>query len=287
MKKFIIISILNLAVGLSACTERKAESYAESGVDSATVESEDLPKNRQFVRTAQLNFRVKDVQKTTNDITELTKKWGGFVTNSTMSSNVTSSQDVTISQDSLMRNETFELSNQITLRIPTAYFDEALVALQPYILFMENQSIGADDVSLELLASQMRKSRFSNFEKKYKQELKKGTNLKDTAPVTENLYSIQSEADARQIETLALKDNLAYSTLNVHIYQPAQVHREVIANLNSEAFNRPNFGVSLISRLNDGWYLFQDLILFFTRFWMLLILGGLGYWGFRKMKKVA
>ncbi len=292
MKKYIIISTISLAIGLVSCAENKSESGAESygtaALDSASVTMEgdiSLPAKRQFVRTAQLNFRVKDVQKTTNDITELTKKWGGFVTNSTMSSNVISSQDVAISQDSLMRNETFELSNQITLRIPTVYFDEALVALQPYVLFMESQSIGANDVSLELLASQVRKSRFSNFEKKYNQEIKKGTNLKETAPATENLYNIQSQADTRRIETLALKDQVAYSTINIHIYQPAQVHMEVIANLESEAFKRPNFGVSLIESINQGWYLFQDLVLFFTRFWMLLVLGGLGYWGFRKMKK--
>ncbi len=270
---------------LNACSESKSEasfSAETSSADSANIAANGdvlLPNERKFVRTADLRFKVKDVQNASSQVRQLAESIGGFTTHSTLSSQVIDSHEIALSEDSVLRNQSFERNSDIIVRIPTPYFDIFLEKLRPLMLYLDSQQLSANDVSLMLVASDLRKKRFSQFEKKYtKQVQAKAKGLAETATAEENLYAIQSEADNKQVETLQLKDQLAYSTVNLHIYQAIQLHHELLPNIDNQHIFRPNVFVGLWGSIKQGWYLFEDLVLLVAKLWVLFLLGGIGYW---------
>jgi Domain of unknown function (DUF4349) len=277
------------AVLLSNCSgEKKSEamSFAESMADSASVAASsgsigglDTPEKRKFIRTADVRFKVKNVQNATNVIIDVVQKYGGFLTHSELSTQTLDINEVELSVDSVLKNKSYEMANDITLRIPNQYFDKTLRELQPLMSFLERQTISADDVSLSLMTSDLRKNRYANFEKKYSKSIEtKGKKLGETANAQETLFNYESEADANKISTLGLQDQVNYSTISLHLYQPVSVMQEMLPNISNVHAFKPNLFVRIWQSVKDGWYILEEIIVGITKLWFLFVLSFGGYW---------
>jgi Domain of unknown function (DUF4349) len=277
---------------LSNCSgEKKSEAmeFAESTADStsiapssANVDGLETPEKRKFIRTADVRFKVKNVQNATNVVTEVVQKYGGFLTHSELSTQTIDINEVELSADSVLKNKSYEMSNDITLRIPNQFFDKTLRELQPLMTFLEKQSISADDVSLSLMASDLRKERYANFEKKYSKSIEtKGRKLGETANAQETLFNYESEADVNKISTLGLRDQVNYSTITLHLYQPVSVVQEMLPNIGNIHAFKPNLFVRIWQSVKDGWYILEEIIVGITKLWFLFVLGFGGYWLFK------
>ena len=98
-QKMVIATIIFAGL-LSSCKKSESVGYAENAeiaVDSASVVSDSISmaasqniKDKQFIKTADVNMEVKNVYESTISIEKYLKEKGGFVTNSNLKSNIIS-----------------------------------------------------------------------------------------------------------------------------------------------------------------------------------------------------
>jgi hypothetical protein len=284
-----------IAFMFTNCSEKNSESTATDSVaisDESTFIPADagkplLPQDRKFIRSADVKFKVKNVQLASNVVEDLVDKYQGFTTKSELSSKILNINEVEVSQDSILQNKSYEVSNEISIRIPNETFDKTLREIQPLMEFLDSKSISAEDVSLSLMSSELRKKRYSKFEKRYEKAIEsKGKKLTETAASEETLFNHQANADDNQIQTLQLKDNVNYSTITLHLYQPVSVVQEVLPNLeNTHAF-MPNLFIRLWQSVRTGWYIFEEVLVGITKLWLLILIAFVGFWYYRKNKKL-
>jgi hypothetical protein len=145
--------------------------------------------------------------------------------------------------------------------------------------FLEYKKVSADDVSLNLLASDLRKKRFSAFENRYKNEIAtKGKKLVETTQTEEKLLDYQTQADINKVETLNIKDQVNYSTLVIELYQPVTNMIELSPNMDNDFAYQPHFLRRIWQSLRTGWFVFEEVLVFLTKFWMLILLLTGGFW---------
>lgn len=290
------IMVATTMVIFTGCTEKKAEitlageEFADS-VSASTFPSEtnDFAK-RKFIKTGSLRFKVKNVQEASNRIEDIVEKYDGFITHSELSSNITQVNEVEISEDSVLLNKAYEMSNKITLRIPNQNFDKVLREIQPVMTFLEYKKVSADDVSLNLLASDLRKKRYSEFENRYKHEIAtKGKKLAETTNSEEKLFDYQTQADINNVETLSIKDKVNYSTVEIEVFQPISNMIELQPNMDNDFAYQPHFLRRIWQSFRTGWFVFEEVLVFLTKFWMLILVLTSGFWLYKvyfKARKV-
>jgi Domain of unknown function (DUF4349) len=287
----LLTASLVIAFMFTNCSEKKAESTANDSVnvmDESAFTPADagkplLTQDRKFIRSADVKFKVKNVQLASNVVEDLVDKYQGFTTKSELTSKILNINEVEISQDSILQNKSYEVSNEISIRIPNETFDKTLREIQPLMEFLDNKSVSAEDVSLSLMSSELRKKRYSKFEKRYEKVIEtKGKKLTETASSEENLFNHQANADDNQIQTLQLKDNVNYSTITLYLYQPVSVVQEMLPNLeNTHAF-MPNLFVRLWQSVRAGWYIFEEILVGITKLWFLILIGFIGFWLYKR-----
>jgi hypothetical protein len=75
------------------------------------------------------------------------------------------------------------------------------------------------------------------------------------------------------------------STFTLHIYQDERIVQEMVANEKSIAFYRPNIGLQILDSLKTGWFMLEGKLIFIISIWPLLLIGFLGYFGYKKCKQ--
>ncbi len=277
----------------TGCSEQKAETtdlieMSDSlAINGATTSLEPFEK-RKFIKTADLRFKVKNVQDATNKIEDIAEKYEGFITEAELLTNVIKTNEVEISEDSVLHNKAYEITNQITMRIPNQYFDKVLREIQPVMTFVERKRIAADDVSFSLIASDLRKKRFSKFENRFEKEIEqKSKKLVETTASEEKLLDYQTQADNNKVQTMSLNDQVNYSTLTVELYQPVTNTVEMLPNMENPFAYQPNLFLRIWQSVRTGWFLFEEVLIFVTKLWMFMLLALCGYWLYKVYFKTS
>lgn len=280
----LFVIVIYAMLMFTSCSEQKAETtdlteMSDSlAVNGATTSLEPFEK-RKFIKTADLRFKVKNVQDATNKIEDIIEKYNGFITEAELLTNVIKTNEVVISEDSVLHNKAYEITNQITMRIPNQYFDKVLREIQPVMVFVDRKRIAADDVSFSLMESDLRKKRFSKFEKLYEKEIvEKGKKLVETTDSQEKLLDYQTQADHNKVQTMSLNDQVNYSKLTIELYQPVTNTVEMLPNMENPFAYQPNLFLRIWQSVRTGWFLFEEVLVFITKFWIFIVLGLGGYW---------
>ncbi len=269
------VSVWALLAGLylSGCSSHKAEetfkqeASADYTASKATVEADTASINpaiepgRQFVRTADLKFRVKDVARTTHTIEMLTGKYGGFITQNHLSSAEVNTFSVQISADSLLETTEYRVENNLSLRVPNPYLDELLHELGNQVTFLDYRIVNADDVSLQLLENKLRIKRADQAGQRVEQAIDhRGKKLGESLQGEGDLLALQGQADASTLQNLSLTDQVNYSTVKLNLYQRTTTLQEKVA----VPIVIPAYKPSLASQLTDaflsGWSILEALL---------------------------
>lgn len=294
MKNYSKLGLATLLLVMAfACKQATAsdEASSEMTTDSKAVISsnaavEKSDSNRRFIRTADIKFKVKNVAKSTYAIENSVAKFGGFVTYSDLKSTITSQLETKISQDSVLETTKFIVDNKIIFRVANTQLDTVLKSLVKEVAFLDNRLIKADDVALGLMANKLAQNRSSNHEARLEKAIdNKGKKLGDINKAEDNLLEKQSQNDAARLQNLSLEDQVSFSTVTLYLYQRETTTHEMLINEKSVYSYRPNIGLQIIESLKTGWYLLETIIAFVTQLWALILLGILGYLGFKKYTK--
>lgn len=289
-----VLLISSLLLGLNACS--KNPESADAPAASAEMQSvaaptspppaqadktQDVPdvlvsnqanpveQNRQLVKTATIEFEVKDVYQTALQLEQLSSEFSGFVEQKEIQKQV---------EDQFNRSNTdgsqsvfYKIRPQahMVVRIPSEQTVRFINTLSKFMLFLNTQRYEAKRLQLKLL------------EEKLAQQANAGAsvNAKGTS---------QLAADIAALTQQEVQDRLSYSTIQLDFSQVATVHQTQDIQLEVVAKQQEPF----LSRIGHSIYLggvgFLDFIvqaMLLWPLWLMIIIGVL-VWKYKKRQQV-
>ncbi|WP_231388369.1 DUF4349 domain-containing protein [Sphingobacterium hungaricum] len=277
MKKiFIAMAVASSLVFACQNAEKYDSSNAstEAILDSNSMDSIDEAK---IIKTADMRFRVKDVQKTKEELSKSIREKGGTVAEFKIESNVYESQKVKLSSDSLKEINSYRTEGYLVAKIPAEKLDEFTNSIPKLAVFVNSASMKLDDQSLYYLSNKLKvENRVEAVETINKFATKKEPN------VGTSLY-IKDDYVDKKIENLSIDSQVKYSTITLNFYQDNTVQSFVVANDNLYNY-KPSFGNRLLLSLENGWFIFKEIILALSNLWVLFLLAGAGFYIYRTYK---
>lgn len=234
-----------------------------------------------LVKTAGINFKVKNVQQSSEKITSLTNQYKGMVMSHSVNSNINSTSDKRVSEDSVMRISAFYTSAQMMVKVPSVKLDEYLDSVAKLGVYVSTRSMDIEDKSLDYLSAKMK----LNSRKDMVDQQKKGKIvIKDPSAV----LNLRDDLVDEQIYNRKIDDAVKYSVVNLSFYQSNTIFKEIIANDDPSSYNLPFFKRVGLA-LNNGWYIFKEALLVLANVWV-FVLAGIVLWrliAFYKRKRSA
>lgn len=285
MKASNLIALLCVAVTVFSCKNKNAAEYkalnAASSDTALVVADSTLPKQPKLIKTADLHFKVKNVQQTGENIVSLTTQLSGMVMHHDMTSAEQQTSDVRISNDSVMRVSSFNTTADMTVKIPSEKIEQFLNTVSHMGIYVNERRMDIEDKSLDYLESQMK----LNSRRELVTQQKTGKVVfKDPNSVLDLKDGLVDE----QINNKMIDDAVKYSTISLSFYQSNTISKEIIANDDTSDYNLPFLNRAGMA-LTNGWYMFKDLVIALLNIWVFIIIGttfGVWLWRYHKKKAV-
>jgi hypothetical protein len=277
-----------LLLGIYSCKkgEATASDYEVSAsADSAAV-SKDISsvatmkvKDKQFIKTANVNMEVKDVYEATTSLEKSVQDLGGFVTHSNLQSNVFSEETFNTSNEEAMLVKKYQTENTIQVRIPTEQLGEFLTLINSKKLFLNSRVINAEDVTANIKYAELEGKRIKKTGENIT-ELK--TNKDKVNMGDENM----SEENQQQLANMNVADNLKYSTVDIYIKEPKLRTVEIAVTNTKNIDNKYkfNFLYDVKNAFVEGFYLIQRILVGLVTVWPIVLIVVIGFYFYRKNK---
>ena len=274
MKRNIIaIAIL---VTFFGCNSSKKD-YAESSNMGADTISSDSIANEKIVKTADMRFRVKDVQQTKETLSATLKKQGGAIAEFSINSIIQETDKVKQSTDSLKEITSYRTEGYLVAKIPSERLDEFTNTVARMAVFVDNQSMKMDDQSILYLANKLKaQNRVEAVERINQVAKKKSANV-------ESALIIKDDFIDKKVENIQIDNRVKFSTITLNFYQDNTVRTMIVANDNLYDY-RPGFGSRLWLNILNGWTIFKEMILALANVWMLVVLGIAIFFGVKQYR---
>lgn len=277
-----------LLLGIYSCKKGEAtttENYAADSTaavslsDSVSSVASMNVKDKQFIKTADINMEVKDVYDATISIEKTVQDLGGFVTHSNLQSNVISQDTYNTSDNDAMLIKKYQTENTIQARVPTEKLGELLVKINDKKLFLNSRTIHAEDVTSNIKYAEMEGKRIKKTEENISQ-LKAN---KDKVKLDNNNMA---EGNLQQLANMDTTDDIKYSTIDIYIKEPKLRIAEIAVTNTRNIDNQYkfNFLYDAKNAFVEGFYLIQKIAVGLITVWpLLLILAAVVYF-LRKRK---
>jgi len=258
---------------MTASTDSAYVNVSDSVSSAATMSVKD----KQFIKTADVNMEVKDVYDATISIEKSVQELGGFVTNSNLQSRVISEDTYNTSDENAMLVKKYQTENLMQVRVPTAKLGELLTLINDKKLFLNSRIINAEDVTANIKYEELEGKRIK----------KTGENISDLKTTKDKVKMSDenmSENNSQQLANLNVTDNLKYSTVDIYIKEPKLRIAEIAVTNSKNIDNKYkfNFFYSAKNAFVEGYYLTQKLIVGLIMIWPILLICGLIFYFYRK-----
>ncbi|MDO4896130.1 MAG: DUF4349 domain-containing protein [Moraxella sp.] len=252
-----------------------------SNPDNPTLDSQATTQNEQahladkaFIIKADVNFAVKDVVATKDQLESLTLQTGGYIQTSKIYNNTTDTHRYPIGGEQLKVLTHFVRHGMMTVRIPRAKVSEFLKGMQGQVVFLNNQEFNASDVALDL----QRNALHAQIEAERQAKLGE-LNATKTDDLADKSTHVGEMTDSKYRQTLAeldrkaLAEQVAFSTITLAFYQNPQIFESVMPD--TQAYiakdGRANFGHRFVQSISTGWLYFLEFILWLTSLWAFMV----------------
>lgn len=236
-------------------------------------------KDKQFIKSAQVNMEVEDVYNSTIFIEKSLKELNGFVTSSDLNSQIISEETFNISDEKAMMIKKFQTENNMQVRIPTEKLGEFLQLIIDKKVFLNSRLINAEDVTSNIKLAELEAKRNAKTAKNI-------TQLKTDKDKVNMSDGNDSERNYQKVAGFELTDQLKYSNVVIFLKEP-QVRVAQIPVTNTQNIDdkyKYNFFYDAKNALIDGFYLIQNIFVGLLKIWPLVLIGGLAFYFFRKRK---
>ena len=247
--------------------------------DSISSVASTQVKDKQFIKSADVNMEVKDVYDATIFIENTLKNLGGFVTSSQLNSQTISENTFTISDEKSMLVRKFQADNSMEVRVPTEKLAELLQFINDKKVFLNSRIIVAEDVTANIKLAELEAIR----NKKTATNIEKLNHDKGKGYMADDNDQI---GNYQKISSFEMKDQIKYSNVKIYITEPqlriAQIPVANIQNLDDQY--KYNFFYDAKNALVEGFYLIQKVILGLLKIWPLVLAGLVITFFYRKRK---
>ncbi|SOD20507.1 DUF4349 domain-containing protein [Pedobacter xixiisoli] len=275
MKRHFAIIAMAAIVFAGCSSEHKAETADYAAAD--TIAAESIANGElveKMTKTADMRFRVKDVQRTKEDLSNVIKKQGGLVMEFSVNSSIQNTEKVRFSADSLKEITSYRTEGYLVARVPSEKLDDFTNQIAGIAVFVDNQSLKMEDKSLSYLSNKLKvENRKEAVEQINKIATKKGANV-------ESSLDIKDDYIEKKIENLSIDKQVRYSTITLSFYQPNTIKTMIVANDNIYDY-KPDFFRRLGLNLVDGWMYFKEFILFLSQLWLFVVAGVIAFFVIR------
>ena len=241
---------------------------------------------RKFIRTAQANFRVKDVYQAALAIEDAVAAQGGFVTGNEITADVQDTTRQSIGGGKLVELAEYTVRGELTVRVPSDKTQPFLRSIAKYMEFLDRRNFAAADAQFELLRQQLAYQRNQEAQQELGQAKDEGGKLGQKATVIAARNDAKSGRDEALIAQKEFEDRVEFATLNLSLYQLPELRRTEMIDM--EAAVRDN-GPGFFSRLGDslrtGWFVLVEVGLVMAGLWPLWLLVALGWLVLRTLRR--
>ncbi len=272
---------------IAAIDKAMADSVSVNGfMSSSAARVTKRDSVRKFVRTADMKFKVDNVQKSTYIIEDIINKHDGFVTLSNLHANISYTNRTQVSADSSLETIYYVTENTMSMRVPNTSLDSVLKEIATQISFLDYRVIKAEDVSLQLMANKWSRKRAEKHHGRLEKAIDaKAKKLRETTEAEESLAGKEELADYNLLNSISLVDQVNYSTVNLQVYQRETVKKELIANEKDIRAYEPGLLTKMKESLADGWWFLEGFILFICKLWPLIPVALLAWLVIRRQMK--
>ncbi|KIO76304.1 hypothetical protein TH53_15755 [Pedobacter lusitanus] len=277
MKKYLIYGILSLTA-LGCSSDKKSHAYNTADQQQGVMTS-DTAVAEKIVKTADMKFRVKDVQSAKEKLGSILRAEGGTIAEFNTHSQIRQSEKVKYSTDSLLELTSYRVEGLIVAKIPSEKLDDFTNQVAAMALFIDDQSLKQDDQSITYLSNQLKN--------KNKQEAV--AQLNNAAPgkkisAAEKSLAIKDEYVDHKISNLLTDRNVRYSTITLNFYQDNSIKKMIVVNDELSDY-RPDFFKRFWLSFENGWSVFKEFILILANLWALILVAVAGYFVFRYYRR--
>ncbi|MFA6084159.1 DUF4349 domain-containing protein [Mucilaginibacter sp.] len=280
MKTKIFIAIAGVAL-FAACksSSNNDEKRDISSADTASLTAGAETNNKvKLVKTADMNFKVKNVQQTGDSISNIVNRYNGIVVHHQMGSEVENSENIRVSNDSIRQVTIYKTTADMTVKIPSAKMEDFMNNVGRMAVLTISRKMDIEDKTFDYASSELKvKNR-----KEWVAQTK--TMDKESAKDPDAILALKDNMVDDQVNNLKTDAAVRYSTIILSFYQDKTISKQLIANDDPSAYHPPFFSRLLLA-LANGWYMFAEIILGLANIWMFLLAGACLWIGYKMYKR--
>jgi len=213
---------------------------------------------RKLIRNGRLHFKTKDVKQTKTELDKLCQSLNAYISTETQT---TLDDGVSYSQK---------------IRVPANRFDELMQKTELLAEKVDEHSVDTQDVTEEFIDVESRLKTKKELEKRYIDLLNKGRNVEELLSIERELANVRGEIESMEGKLNYLKNQVAFSTLDVSYYE--QKGKDF------------GFGSRLASSMGTGWNNLLEFFIGVMAIWPFVLIGTIGiacFMRWQKKKSVA
>jgi hypothetical protein len=275
-----IANLLLAGVMLLAACKGSSNHYQSdnTAADSVSVNAADnAGAQPKIVKTAEMGFKVKNVEQSSNQIASLTNEYKGSIMHRQLTSTVNTSNTVRLSNDSVMKVSAINTNCEMTAKVPSEKLDEYMNKVSAMGIYVTLRRMDMEDKTLDYLQSQLKVKGRKDF---LSQHRKGKVAIKNPADV----LNLKDDLIDEQINNRRIDDEVKYSVVNLNFYQSNSILKEVVANDDPSAYNI-GFFERLGLAFGQGWHIFKEFVLALANLWVFIFAGAIIWVVIRSLKK--
>jgi hypothetical protein len=240
---------------------------------------------RKFIRTAQAQFRVKDVYRSALSIEDVAAAQGGFVVANNIYAQTMNTQRRPAGKGMLIELTEYAVRGDLTVRVPSDNTQAFLRAIANQMEFLDQRSFNAADAQFQILRQQLTYQREQETQRQIGQASQQGGRIYDKVDAIAAQSGAKSQRDEALIQQKEFEDKVEFSTITLSLYQMSKIRKTELPDV--EAIfrdNSPGFFSRLGDSLSIGWYGVLDVLVALMRAWPVWLLLVAAFLGFRRWR---
>jgi hypothetical protein len=239
-------------------TQEQAQAVAQAKVVETPSHDVYTDGKTKLIKTADYRFEVEQVKKSTEAIEAIVRKYPAYISATEL------------------QLENPILENKMTIKVQSDYFYDLLKEVDGQAQFVNFRTIKTMDVSKEFVDLGSRLKTKREVEQRYMEILrKKAGTIEELLDAEQQIGALHEEIEATISRINSLKDQVAYSTINLEFYQ----------TITQELKAEPTWAEKFVEGLNTGLTGILNIVIVIAYLWPLIIVGAVAILAVRYLKK--
>lgn len=254
---------------MNQSTARFTPPVVENFIATTKASTANDDENHKFIRTATMKFKVKDVVSATSAIEDVIIRNKGFIIRSAITNSESTSAGAERSKDSTLFIIEHNLVGNLSFKVPKDLLDTTLREIAPFAIHIDYRTVEAEDITVKLLSDKLEQIRMAKKQKRIGNAIgSRSGKLEDAMDAEDRLDLALQQADQAYLSAFALNERIAYSVINISVYQDPITEKRIEYTPSYE----PGFGARAKDGVSGGWNFICEIILFFINIWPITLI---------------